>query len=84
VTRPHAVTAADLYLGLVLDELQAQGEVLRQIRDRLSEPAKAEEPAPAPVEEPVPQPVDQPIEVAEPAPKRAKRAPQNERRRTAN
>jgi hypothetical protein len=58
VKRPHAVTATDLYLSLLLDEFEAQGEVLRQILDRL----------PGPAVEPVP---GEPVEVSEPAPKLA-------------
>lgn len=43
VSRPHAVTATDLFLRLLLDEVEAQGEVLRRILARLPEPVRVEQ-----------------------------------------
>jgi hypothetical protein len=79
--RPHAITSTDVHLVLVLDELEEQGEALRQmvsvlteIRDRLSageqqtgEPVKVDlrEPAREPAGEP--DSATDPVAIAEPA-----------------
>ncbi|MBM0240020.1 hypothetical protein JNW88_28165, partial [Micromonospora sp. ATA32] len=41
--RPHAITPNDQLLALLLDEVVAQGEVLRRILDRLPEPVQVQQ-----------------------------------------
>lgn len=91
-TRPrpqHAITATDEYLALILDELEEQGEALRQavgllaeIGDRLPAKPVASEQQEVPVKVDIREPATddppagtaEPIELAEPAPPR-KRTP---------
>lgn len=67
--RPHAITANDDLLGLMLTELENIGDTLTAVLDRLpaaapaGDPAEVSEPAPAGPSTP-----DGPLEVTEPAP----------------
>lgn len=64
--RPHAITANDELLGLVLTQLEVIGDNLTAVLDRLPPaggPAEVSEPAPAGPSTP-----DGPVEVTEPAP----------------
>jgi hypothetical protein len=72
--RPHAITSTDVHLVLVLDELEEQGETLRQvlgvlteIRDRLpaGEP-QTEEPVRVDLREPANEPANEPDSTAQP------------------
>lgn len=75
--RPQPLTAGDEYLALVLSELERQGEVLAQIRDRLPAPRgdAAAQPAPdAPAE----------IELREPEPAPSRPTRKAGGRRTGN
>lgn len=57
--RPHAATATDMLLSLLLDELEGQAQVLQEIRDRLPKPV---------MDAAIHRWPSEPVEVSEPAP----------------
>ena len=63
----HPVTATDMLLDCLLDELQTQTVTLQQILDRLPAPDQGAG-SPAPAEPQTDEPAVEPVHIAEPVP----------------